>query len=336
MSIDKGLPGRYTASVKLGVSHRNEGQLNDRHLSYLRQMGVEQIEVRISRRDADLPRLRRIKERVESAGIGLFEIMLHDLYNFPARALGLPGWKEETGEFVRFLENLGRLGIGNTTYAWCSGGAYSTGTTTVRGCAAREFRLEQALRAPAPPGSACSEGQLWARYEDFIGEVLPVAEKAGVRLQLHPNDPPVDNGGIPRIFRSTEALRRAMEIARHSPCSAILFCVGTWAEMAGPDGAGEDVAAALAEFLRAGRVHQVHFRNVSSPLPDFHETFPEDGYLDLPRLMGVLADSGFDGMIVPDHVPAGGDSDAGPYGTEAYLLGYLRSMIRTAQAASGR
>jgi mannonate dehydratase len=322
--------------VKLGVSHRKEEQLNDRHFSYLRQMGVEQVEVRISRRNADSARLQEIKKQVESAGLGLFEIMLHDLYNFPARALGLPEQKEETAEFIRFLENLGRIGIGNTTYAWCSGGTYSTGETISRGCSARDFRLEKALHAPAAYPHSYTEDEMWASYERFIEEVLPVAEKARVRLQLHPNDPPVSHGGIARIFSSTGAFRRAMTIAGHSPYSAILFCVGTWAEMTGPDGTGEDVAGALSEFVRAGHVHQVHFRNVSSPLPDFHETFIENGYVDLPRVMQVLADSGFDGMIVPDHVPNGGTSDAGAYGTEAYLLGYLRSMIRTAKAAANR
>jgi mannonate dehydratase len=245
--------------------------------------------------------------------------------------LDLPERDDDTAEFRQFIENLGRAGIGNTTYAWCTGGMYATGESTIRECATRDFQLAKAQEAPLAYEREYSEDDMWSSYERFIEEVLPVAERAGVRLQLHPNDPPVTHQGIARLFSSTQAYRRALEIGDHSQYSAILFCVGTWAEMAGPDGTGEDIAAALSEFTVAGHVHQVHFRNVSSPLPNFQETFIEDGYVDMRHLLQVLADAGFDGMVVPDHVPKSGGSDAGRYGTEAYLLGYLRSMIQTVE-----
>ena len=320
--------------MKLGASHRRQDQLTKSHLTYLRQMGVEQVEVRISRRDADLATIREIKKQVESAGLGLFEIMLNDLYSSPALALDLPEQREHIIEFKRLIENLGRAGIDNTTYAWCTGGVYKTGESTIRECATRDFRLEKALMEPPAYDRIYTEQDMWLSYERFIEEVLPVAERSGVRLQLHPNDPPVTHQGIARIFSSTESYRRAMAISDHSKYSTILFCVGSWAEMSGPDGTGEDIAAALSEFVRARVVHQVHFRNVSSPLPNFQETFIEDGYVDMGRTIQVLADSGFDGMVVPDHVPQTGGSDAGTYGAEAYLLGYLRSMIQTATSAT--
>ena len=317
--------------MKLGVSHRTEAHLTDSHLQYLRQMGVEQIEVRISRSRADLDRLRSIKKRVESSGLQLFEIMLYDLYNSPAVALDLPEKKEDIAEFIRFIENLGRAGIGNTTYAFCTGGLNRPRQSTVRECSTKEVRLEEVLAEPAAYGREYTEPELWHGYERFIEEVLPAAERAGVRLQLHPNDPPIAvYQGVARIFNSTEAFRKALKIADYNPYSAILFCVGTWAEMPGPDGNGEDIGAALSEFVRAGHVHQIHFRNVNSPIPNFKETFLEDGYVDMHQLMRVLDESGYAGMIVPDHVPQTGTSDAGPYGTEAYLLGYMRSMINEA------
>ena len=293
-------------------------------------MGVEQIEVRISRKNADFENLVDIKRKVEDAGIGLFEIMLNDLYSSPAFALGLPERDAEVAELICFIRNLGRAGINNTTYAWCTGGTYRTGTAEIRGCSTREFVLSEALKAPSSYSKVYTEDELWANYEAFIADVLPVAEESGVRLQLHPNDPPVNHQGIARLFSSTDAYKRALKLANFNPYSAILFCVGSWGEMAGPDGRGEDVGAALSEFVRSGHVHQVHFRNVSSPLPNFTETFIEDGYLDMRRIMRVLVESGFEGMVVPDHVPAAGESDAGSYGTEAYLLGYLRALMGTA------
>ena len=253
--------------------------------------------------------------------------MLNDLYSSPALALNLPESQETKVEFTRFIENLGRAGIGNTTYAWCTGGVYETAKGMYRDCVTRDFRLGDVLEAPQLYGRTYTEEDMWASYERFIAEMLPVAERCGVRLQLHPNDPPVTHQGIARIFSSTKAFERAMQIAGDNRYSAILFCVGTWAEMPGPDGSGEDIEAALGQFVRDGRVHQIHFRNVSSPLPDFKETFIEDGYVDMGRIMQVLRDTRFDGMVVPDHVPRGVDSDAGAYGTEAYLLGYLRAII---------
>ena len=98
--------------------------------------------------------------------------------------------------------------------------------------------------------------------------------------------------------------------------------------MTGESGQGEDVAAALREFGTAGQVHQVHMRNITAPLPDFVETFPDDGYLNLHAIMDVLIDIGFTGMIVPDHVPG---ASGNTLINEAFTLGYLRALIQYAK-----
>ena len=170
----------------------------------------------------------------------------------------------------------------------------------------------------------------------FIKEVLPAAEDAGVRLQLHPNDPPVDHMGVAQIFKSTEAFRRAMDIADHSMYSGILFCVGCWAEMYGPDGKGEDIVQAIQEFGSRGHIYQVHFRNVSSTLPNFHETFPDNGYLNMYNIIKALGQVHFNGIIVPDHVPQCIDSEAGPKTSEAYIFGYIRALIQAVDTELGR
>ena len=149
-----------------------------------------------------------------------------------------------------------------------------------------------------------------------------MAKAAGVSLQLHPNDPPVNHQGVARIFRDTGAFREAIDIAGGDTHAGILFCVGTWSEMPGPDGKGEDIAAAIREFGASGDIHQVHFRNTSAPLPRFHETFPDNGYVDLVEIMRALADVDFDGIVVPDHVPGAGPAE------EAYTFGYIRALIQ--------
>ena len=333
LTKDKTLAARENlwqdSGIKLGVSHQYPRKLTPGHLAYLKQMGVEYLELRLPAADSTFEELARLKGLVEDAGLRVFEIMLSDAYNSPAVALGLPERDQAIREFQDFLRRLGRLGIDATTYAWHTGGAYRTGYTETRGSKTRQFELQQALALENKYDREYTEEDLWKNYGYFIERVLPVAEDEGVRLQLHPNDPPIEHQGVARIFRSVAAFRRAMDIADHSPYSGILFCTGTFGEMAGADGQGEDVAAAIREFGGQGHIFQVHYRNVSSPLPNFHETFPDNGYLHMPTLMKALAEIGFQGIVCPDHVPQPQNSNAaGTNAAEAFIFGYIRAMIQ--------
>lgn len=327
--------GPSKGAMKLGVSHQRPEQLTKEHLDYLRQMGVESLEVRLLAAQSSYDHIVRIRDTVQEAGFQLFEIMVDDRYNLPKTALGLPGRDEEIQFFKRWIRDLGRAGIDTTTYCWHSGGVYATGETTTRGCRTRLFQLDEAMRRPNAYPREYSDDEFWDNYQRFISEVLPFAEDNGVRLQLHPNDPPVTHQGVARIFRSTEAFRHAMDIADHSPYSGILFCVGTWAEMMGPDGKGEDIVAAIHEFGSRGHIYQVHFRNVSSTLPDFYETFPDDGYLSMYAIMKALGQVKFGGMVVPDHVPVCESGEGGPKAGEAYILGYIRALMQAVEVEVG-
>ena len=320
---------------KLGVSHQRPHQLTKEHLTYLKRMGVEYLEVRIPSAQSSYEDIIEIRRTVEGAGLKLFEIMLSDKYSSHEFALGRPGRDREIKVFQNFLKDLGRAGIDATTYAWHTGGAYRTGNTTTRDCATRLFELEEARKRPRVHEREYSDEEMWDNYEYFIKQVLPVAEDAGVRLQLHPNDPPVTHEGVARLFRSHEAFRRAMEIADHSPYSGLLFCVGSWSEMFGPDGKGEDIIGAIHEFGSRGHIFQVHFRNVSSNLPDFHETFPDDGYTNMYKVMRALGAVNFNGMVVPDHVPRCEGGEGGPKAAEAFIFGYIKAMIQAVDTELG-
>jgi mannonate dehydratase len=322
--------------LKLGISHQKPDELHEKHLNYLKQMGVEYLEIRIPSEQSSYKNIKDIRDRVENAGLKVFEIMLADKYNLKASALGLPERDEEILFFQNFLRDLGKVGIDTTTYAWHTGGVYQTGTTMTRGCRTRLFELESAEREPSIYDKKFTEAQLWSNYEYFIKHVLPVAEDAGVRLQLHPNDPPVAHQGVPRIFSSTKAFQNAMEISNHSPYSGILFCTGTFAEMYGSDGKGEDLVQAIYEFGSKGHIYQVHFRNVSSNLPIFHETFPDNGYINMYKVMKALRQANVNGMVVPDHTPLCENSEAGPETSEAYVFGYIRALIQAVDTELGR
>ena len=134
--------------MKLGISHQRPQDLTDEHFAYLRKMGVETMEARLPTKDATFDTLRDIRDKVTDAGFELHEIMLDDLYSAKEFTLGLPGRDATIDRFNEFLADLGRLGIQYTTYAWHTGGAYMSGTTTTRGVTTRELRASEALALP--------------------------------------------------------------------------------------------------------------------------------------------------------------------------------------------
>ncbi len=328
---------QWTASgMKLGVSHQTPDMLTDMHLNYLKQMDVEYLEIRVPQAEIPYIDMVEYKKKVEDAGLKVFELMMPAAYRPKGFLLGTSERDKDIKLFQNFIKDLGKAGIDTTTYGWLTTGkAYQTGRTVTRGARVRHFELDKAKMLPNAYEREYSDEEMWDNFEYFIKRMLPVAEDAGVRLQLHPNDPPVTNQGVARIFRSTEAFKRAMEISNHSPYSGILFCVGTWAEMYGPDGEGEDIIKAIQELGTQGHIFQVHLRNVSSPLPNFYETFPDAGYVNLYKVAKALGEVRFNGIVVPDHVPSTFDSEAGPKAAEAYTFGYIRAMIQAVNTELG-
>src|SRR5207244_521703 len=147
-----------------------------------------------------------------------------------------------------------------------------------------------------------SAEEMWDHYTYFVKAVLPAAERADVKIALHPDDPPLAKmNGVAKIFTHCDGYQRAEEIAGKSKHWGLTFCVGTWAE--GGDKMGKNVFEMIRDFGRRGKIFDVHFRNVSASLPHFVETFPDDGYLDLYGVMKALRGVGFNGAMEPDHVP---------------------------------
>ena len=134
---------------------------------------------------------------------------------------------------------------------------------------------------------------------------------------------------MPRcIFGSFEGYRRALEIAA-SPNVGMCLCVGCWLE--GGKLMGRDVVETIRYFGGQGKLWKVHFRNVNAPLPHFVETFPDDGYMDMYRVMRALREVRFDGVVIADHVPA----MVGGRTATAYSIGYMRALIERAEAELG-
>jgi len=199
---------------------------------------------------------------------------------------------------------------------------------------------------PLSHGREYSKEEIWDNYTYFIRKVVPVAEEAGVRIGIHPDDPPQPVlAGVPRcIFSNFEGYKRAIEIA-NSPNIGVCLCCGSWLE--GGKMTGADPVEMIKYFGSRKKLFKIHFRNVSAPLPHFTETMIDDGYYDMSKIMRALVEVKFDGIMIPDHVPGVGsdpktEGAAGrgagrpgegfrPNPALAYLLGCMNSMLIAAQ-----
>ena len=170
---------------------------------------------------------------------------------------------------------------------------------------------------------------MWARMERFLTAVIPVAEKAGVRMALHPDDPPVPEplGGVAQICSTPEQFRRIFN-AVPSDNHRMLFCQGCMTEAL-----GTGVYDFIAEMARNDKIGWVHFRNVRGQLPRFAEVFLDEGDIDMRRAMEIYRDNGFNGPYMMDHTPtfspAATRNSRSEWLGKAYAIGYIRALIQT-------
>jgi mannonate dehydratase len=282
-----------------------------------------------------LDRVRRVQERFEKQGIQIYSGM-HPAYRSLRIQLGQKGRDEDIDTYRTFLRSLGKLGIPVANYDFHPGNTYTTAQVERRGYRAREFKLDDFRNQIEKRRFErdYSADEIWDYYTYFFKAVLPAAEEANVILALHPDDPPLARmNGVAKIFTHYEGYRKAEQVAGGSRHWGLTFCVGTWAE--GGDQMGKGVFEMIRDFGRRGKIADVHFRNVSAPLPHFVETFPDDGYLDLYQVMKTLREVGFSGAMEPDHVPLlAGDQGIRPAGT-AYCIACMRAWLRRANEEVG-
>jgi mannonate dehydratase len=165
---------------------------------------------------------------------------------------------------------------------------------------------------------------LWERVRYVLEAVLPVAEQACARLAAHPDDPPLPEvRGTPRQAYRPEMYRRLADISKRRSNQFEDFCVGTLAEMQGDF----ETYASTAAYAAAGRIDYIHLRNVHGKVPEYSETFIDEGDVDVPRIIGTLAENGFQGVVIPGHTPL---MDCGPRGTQACHLRWVISRQRCA------
>ena len=299
-----------------------------------RQMGIGDVVVKVAPELTGRP---EAWNRDALAGVvgdlaaaGLRVVALEgDPFDMSRVKLGLPGRDETLEHYRMLLAHMAELGIGLLCYNFMAGtGWHRTGEREGRGGAlATFFRLTD---TPAVmPGAPLEADQLWENYAAFMKAVMPEAQRLGVRLGLHPDDPPLPSlGGVARIFGSVDAYDRAYALA---PCreNAVTFCQANFKLM------GVDLAEAARHF--GPRIAYVHVRDVRGTADEFVELFHDEGETDQLALFRTYRDIGLDVPFRCDHVPAMEGEGAEPgfvpgYGTLGRLFanGYLKALVDAA------
>jgi mannonate dehydratase len=257
--------------------------------------------------------------------------------------LGLEGKDEEISNFITFMKNLKQYGdVDVICYNWMP--VISWARTKMDnpgrgGALMTAFDYEDIKGKPLTQYGEISKELLWKNLEYFLKAVVPEAEKIGMNLSLHPDDPQVDSiQGISRIMNTVENFDRMLDIYP-SKFNGVTMCQGNFSLM------GADIPALVRRWGKRGIINFVHFRSVQDlsgviPSVKFTECFHDEGQIDMYEAMKAYYDIGFNGPLRPDHVPTmHGETNERPgYMTlgNLYATGYIRGLAESVAKEKSR
>jgi mannonate dehydratase len=277
----------------------------------------------------DIEALRRIQGDLADAGLELHGLE-GDQFDMNRIKLGLPGRDEDIERFSQMLRNMGSLRIPLLCYNFMAQTGWYRSKSDVPGrggALVSRFDLSE-TPAQATDGGEVPADRIWENYRYFIQRVMPIAEKAGIRMALHPDDPPLPAlHGVGRIFGTAEAFERAYSLAP-SRSNGVTFCRANFKLM------GADIPNCIRSFAKQGRLFFLHLRDVRGTAERFVEVFHDEAAADLMATLWECHEAGFDGPLRCDHVPtmAGEANDQPGYGTlgrlfaDGYLIGLLDAL----------
>jgi len=297
-----------------------------------KQCGVNHAVVTVSPERTGIPRaweldtLAQIHRNFKEAGLNVVAIEGPGVPMNKIK-LGLAGRDEEIETFCTLIRNAGKLGIPTICYNFMAQIGWNRTAVDIRergGALTMEFNLEDAEKKGLTEAGVVSEERMWENFAYFVRQVVPVAEKAGVQLGLHPDDPPLSPlRGIGRIIRTADAYRKAMRLAP-SPMNGITFCQANFKLM------GEDLEKIIREFGGQRKIFFVHFRDVRGTAKHFQETFHDNGSTDMAAMLKLYHEVGFEGPIRPDHAPTmeGESNDDPGYAVmgKVFAFGYMKGI----------
>lgn len=273
-----------------------------------------------------------LRQRVEACGMRLSVIEGYQLSD--RITLGLPGRDEDLDRVCESITQMGRAGIPIYCYNFMAVFNWLRTSNDVvgrGGALVTRFDAQALAEVPDTYAGTTTDAQMWDNFGYFLRKVLPVAERAGVKLALHPDDPPMSPvRGLARIMRDVQAFDRVLAMA-DSPSNGITFCQGNFAAMP-----GVVIPEAIRHFGARGKIFFAHFRDIRGSVPAFEETFHDEGKTDMAAAMQAYHDIGFDGPMRPDHAPTmEGESNDNPgymVRGQIFAVGYMQGLLASIRA----
>lgn len=279
---------------------------DDRKWSLAKQIGVNYCITKatpeLSGRNApsDFLALKSIRDEFAVSGLTLYGLE-GDQFDMSPIKLGLPNRDERIEKYCDMIRNMGQLDIPLLCYNWMAVvGWYRSRINVLErgGAMTCEFDVQSVENDPANAELQIGETQLWENLFYFLDAVLPVAEAAGVKMALHPDDPPVSPfKGAGRILTSPESFDKVLERCPN-PSNGIAFCQATFKTM------GVDLKDVSARWLHEKKIFFIHLRDVAGDQSCFRETFIDNGETSIPEMLQHYKDYGYDGPVRSDHAPA--------------------------------
>jgi mannonate dehydratase len=328
------------AKMKVGTQHGH----SDAILKACAAFGVNNICSGLPSAKVDeawsVDSLSRFRERVESFGISLDMVPLPmssseiSRAELPAIYLGKsPERDRAIDQICELIRNCAKAGIMQVKYNFTLIGIPRSGTAKGRGPSRySEFVYERAKQdPPLTIAGKVDADTYWERITYFLEKVVPVAAEYKVKMGCHPQDPGVPKGtgwrGVDAVLGSPDGLKKFVSI-KENPYHGLNFCQGTVSEQL--EKPGEQIFDVIRYFGSRKKIFSVHFRNIEGGFLNFRETFIDNGSVDMLKAMRVYKEVGYDGMMMPDHVPQveGVDSAQG----FAYAFGYIKALIAAVSA----
>ena len=284
--------------------------------------------------------LSRLRDRVASFGIALDMVPLPlssseiSRSESPAILLGGPDRDRQIDDICQMIRNAARAGIMQAKYNLTFIGIPRTTPTKGRGPSTYSTFVyaEGKQDPPLTVAGPVNADLYWERITYFLERVVPVAEEYKVRIGCHPQDPGMPRGkgwrGVETVLGSFDGLKRFVSI-KESSYHGLNFCQGTVSEML--EKPGEEIFDVIRYFGTRKKIFSVHFRNIAGGFLNFRETFIDNGDVDMLKAMRVYKEVGYDGMMMPDHVP-NVEGDTGQVQGFAFAFGYIKALIAAVDA----
>jgi len=308
----------------------------DENLLFIKQQGIKYVFALMTDEDANYDGIMRLQERLARYDLTLTDVGNTKIYKNASIHLGFADRDEHIARYNELTRAIGKAGVRIGYMTWEPNqvltSRFAVGDHTL-GSVGRIVDIKHLESLPFSHGRQFTEEETWANFKYFLDKALPVCEEADVRIALHPCDPPVPSLlGIYNLIHSSDDYRRAFELSGNSPYLGMKLCCGCWIQ--GGDAFG-NLFDDIEEFVTSKKVFIVHFRNVSATIPYFEETLPEKGYMDMYEVMKQFVRCGYDGYLHVDHVPDFAEAHGGRDSAYAYSNGYVKALLKCAQAELG-